>query len=154
MPWARAGAAATDTVIDARDGDRHGEEHREVEALHVRVPRRVGVPRGLLERRAERVVARARQHGTLVRYNDASHAAEHRDTERAAELAGRVVHRRADARLVERERLHDRAGRRRGDEPHAGRGHDERDARAAGSRVHATARQQRESGGDDDQCRS
>ena len=50
-------------------------------------------------------------------------AAHHRDAERAAELAGGVVHRRADARLVQRQRPHDRPRRRCGGDAHAQRLH-------------------------------
>ena len=49
------------------------------------------------------------------------HAADHRDAERAADLAGRVVHRRADAGLRPRQRAHDRLGGGRHREAHAER---------------------------------
>ena len=59
------------------------------------------------------------------------HAADDRDAERATDLAGRVVHRRADTGLRPRQRAHDRLGRRRHGEAHADR---EQDAAGAARR--------------------
>ena len=63
-----------------------------------------------------------REMRAVVRRED---RAEHRDADRAADLAGRVVHRRSDARLLARQRAHDRLGRGRHDVAHAD-AHDDR----------------------------
>ena len=79
---------------------------------------------------AERALHRAAE----VRRHE---AAEHRHAEGAAELAGRVVDRRADARLVQRQRPHDRPGRRRGGDAHAERLHHDGEREPPVARGHA-----------------
>ena len=69
-------------------------------------------------RRGTRSAPRAKS-ATFDAVDRRQHAADDRDAERAADLAGRVVDRRADAGLAERQRAHDRLGRRRHRERHA-----------------------------------
>ena len=88
-----------------------------------------GKRRRRLQRRAERrrVAASARVRRQVAAVERRHDAADHGDAERAAELAGGVVDRRADAGLVQRQRDDDRARRRRGGHAHAGRGDDQRE---------------------------